>query len=45
MENESVCFGVDIERQREIEIYMEGEEKEDIDGDREGGTKSLINME
>ena len=29
----------------DIEIYMEGEEKEDIDWDMEGGTKRLINME
>ena len=29
MEKESVCFGGDIERQREIEILMEGEEREE----------------
>ena len=45
MEKESVCFGVDIERQREIEIYIVGEEKEEINGDREGGAKRMINME
>ena len=36
---------VDIERQREIEIWREGEEREEIDGDRDGGTRRLINME
>ena len=46
MKKESLCFGIDIEKQRGYrDIDGRWRQRRDRSGDREGGTERLINME